>query len=376
MQLAVGMIGTGDPTNPESFAMAYRHARGYNQLPDCSVVCCADIVHEHAQSFAETFDIPTQNTYQEYELMLEEESPNIVSVCTPPRTHAEIVSRCAKFRSVRAIHCEKPMAATWQECREMVQTCSDNDVQLTFNHQRRFAAPFRKAKSLLDGGEIGSLRRIEVGGQDLYDYGSHLFDLCGMYTDQTPVDWVLAGIDYREPSYIYGLPRENQALARWKYRSGIEGLASTGEDGMIDCQIRLIGDQGTIEVGPEAGPALRMRTNGNQWSEIDTNGDGVYRPNPGPARFVDAAMGQIPIGPDRLFTEPTYVDRAIEDIVTSLRTGDTSELSGKNAKQSTEIIFGCWESARQRNLVEFPLEIDDNPLEELIQSTVLRAQTP
>jgi predicted dehydrogenase len=44
---------------------------------------------------------------------------------------------------VKAIHCEKPMAPTWGECKKMVAVCNERHVQLTFNHQRRFGKPFR-----------------------------------------------------------------------------------------------------------------------------------------------------------------------------------------------------------------------------------------
>ena len=51
----------------------------------------------------------------------------------------------------------------------MIDVCAANNVQLTFNHQRRFGKPFRRAKELLDGGAIGRLERIEAFADNLYD---------------------------------------------------------------------------------------------------------------------------------------------------------------------------------------------------------------
>ena len=362
----VAVIGTGDLEQPDSYAMAYRHARGYRRLDGCTLVACADIVEENARAFAQTFDIDA--VYHDYKEMLVETSPDIVSVCTPPGVHAPIVVDCAESGVVEAIHCEKPMAATWSECREMAAVCDRHDVQLTFNHQRRFAAPYGKAKALLDEGRIGELERVELGGNDLFDYGTHLFDMCGYMTDQTPIEWVLGQVDYLDPGRLYGLYQENQALSRWRYESGVDGLASTGESGMVRCELRLIGEEGTVEIGPERGPPLRIREDGSAWRQVDTGRDGIWRPHPGPLGSVDSLLERMPVGPDRLFTGPTYVDRAIEDVVNSLRDGSTPELAAENALQSTEVIFASWESARRGERIDLPLEIADNPLQAMVEA--------
>lgn len=366
MTYQVAVVGTGDPDQTDSYAMAYRHARGYRRLDDCSLLACADIVEENARAFAQTFDI--DHVYHDYERMLVETSPDIVSVCTPPGVHAPIVVGCAESGVVDAIHCEKPMAENWGECREMVTACDRHDVLLTFNHQRRFAAPYRQAKAMLEEGRIGELERLEIGGNDLFDYGTHLFDMCGYLTDQTPVEWVLGQVDYRDPERVYGLYQENQALSRWRYESGVDGLASTGENGLVRCELRVIGADGTIEIGHEDGPPLRIRENGSGWKTVDTGRDGIWRPQPGPLGALDGLLERIPVGPDRLFTGPTYVGRAIADVVDALRSGSESELAARNALQTTEVIFASWESARRGERVDLPLDIEDNPLQAMVES--------
>jgi predicted dehydrogenase len=365
MAYEVAVIGTGDPENADGYAMAYRHAQGYERLDGCELVACSDIIRENALAFARTFGIDEPGIYENHEEMLAETSLDVVSICTPPKTHADIVIDCAESGVVDAIHCEKPMAATWKECQEMVAACDRHDVQLTFNHQRRFAAPYRKAKSMLDDGRIGTLRRIEIGGHDLFDYGTHLFDMCGYLTDQTPTEWVLAAVDCQDTETLYGLHQETQALARWRYESGVDGLASTGTEGMVPCELRLLGDDGVIEVGHEDGPPLRVRVDGSEWVAIDTGRDGIWRQGPHP---LDRILERLPVGPDRLFSDPTYVDRAIADVVDSLCEERSPELAAKNALQTTEIIFACWESARKGGRVELPLDIDDNPLQAMVEA--------
>jgi len=373
MGFDIGVIGTGaDPDDPdaEGYAMAYRHARGYQRIDGCELVCCADIVRENAERFADRFGIPARNIFEDYETLLREASPDIVSVCVPPAVHAEIVIGCAETGVVDAIHCEKPMAKTWGESVEMVKACERNGVQLTINHQRRFGKPYRKAKELLDRGKIGTLERIELGGENLYDYGTHLFDLCGFYTDQASVEWTLAAIDYSEENVQFGAHNENMALAQWKYDTGVFGLATTGDSGFANCHIRLLGTDGVVEIGASGGPPLRFkRDHSSSWTPVDTGYDGVYKPSKG---YVAAGIQKLaevaPIVPDDAFRTSTYIKRALKNVVRSVELDERSELDARNALQSTEVIFGCWESARRRGKVEFPLQIADNPLESMVEA--------
>ena len=375
MTFKVAVVGTGaDPENPDTdgYAMAYRHAGAYRRLDSCSLVACADIIPENAADFGDRWDIPEENVYEDSDQMLADVEPDIVSVCVPPHVHADVVKSVATAASVRAIHCEKPMATTWSDCEEMVAVCEDQHVQLTFNHQRRFGGPFRKAKSELDAGSIGQLERIEIGGKNLFDYGSHLFDLCGFLTDQSPPAWVLAGIDYSEENIQFGAHNENMAIAQWQYENGVSGLAATGEESILVPQVRLIGSEGRIDIGTTDGP-IRMRTDGT-WRTLDADGDTIH--GPAPSRLEGAKqrlVEKLPILTVEKVRSPTFIDRAIEEIVDALESGRTSELDAENALQATSLIFGCWESSRRRERVDFPLDISDNPLESMVDSGELLA---
>jgi len=377
MSYTVAIIGTGpNPDNPSSdgFAMAYRHAAGYERLDQCQLTACVDIVPENARQFADHWNIRSEFVFEKTEAMLDMVQPEIVSVCVPPHVHADVVLACASHGAPEAIHCEKPMAKTWAECREMVGACQQAGVQLTFNHQRRFGQPFRAAKQLLDAGKIGTLQRIEIGGQNLYDYGSHMFDLAGYITDQESVEWVMAGIDYSEENVQFGAHNENRAIAQWHYENGVTGLAATGEQSSVQCQLRLLGDEGIIEID-EGDTPLRL-CNDSGWQSVDTGHDGIHGPQPS---LVSAALQAVaeraPFMSGRQIGSASYIDRAIEEVVTALDEGRESELSATNALQATELIFACWESARRQGRVDLPLDISDNPLESMVENGDLLVST-
>ena len=323
--------------------MAYRHADGYAQLDDCELVACADIVLEHGHAFAEQFDIDESHVYEDYQAMLDAHEPDFVSISTPVPTHADLVLGCIESGNVGAIHCEKPMAITWADCQKMAAAAADADVQLTFNHQRRFNADWQAAKSLLDAGEIGELERLEMAGKNIYDFGTHFIDLCHGFVDEEPVEWVMGQVDYRIEDVRYGAHNENQALAQWEYADGTACLASTGEGSIVPARLQLIGSDGVIQIGVPDGPAVRIRQDGGDWEEVN-----IEAVNP--------------------------LQAAIAHIVESYTDGSEPVLSAEYALRATEVIFAVWESARRRGRIDLPLDIEDNPLAAMVEDGIFHPE--
>lgn len=342
-QYEIAFVGTGpDPDNPtwgESSAMAYRHARGYADHPSCRLVACADLVEEHALAFADRNEIDATNVFTDYGTLLEAVDPDVVSVCTPVPTHAEIVVDCADRGDLAAIHCEKPMADTVADSRRMKAACDRHDVQLTFNHQRRVATPSRRVAAIVDDGVIGDVTRVELTTRNLFDSGTHLIDLCNYVLGDRAVEWVLGQIDYRSENVRYGVHNENEAFVRWRYEGGVDAVAAMGDDAdFLDCDLRVVGTDGEVELGPAGDAQLRLKPGATEpWEAIDT-GD---------------RMADIPA--------------AVVDVVEGLETGVEPELSARRALQAMEIIFASYESARRRGRVDLPLEIDDNPLTAMVE---------
>jgi UDP-N-acetylglucosamine 3-dehydrogenase len=339
----VGIIGCGRPrggAGATGYGQGHLHAAGYKASPDCTIVAAADISQSNLDAFRGAYDVP--RGYLDYHEMLQQEDLDIVSVCTWPHLHAQMVIDAATS-GVKAIHCEKPMAPTWGEAVQMARVCDDLGVQLTFNHQRRFGPPFRKAKELLEQGEIGHLLRVEAFTSNLFDWGTHWFDMMFYYNNEQPADWVIGQIDARGGHEIFGVPVEGQGLSLFRWRNGVLGLLITGPRELYeheelpkdaDCANRLLGTAGTIEVGVRDGPQVRIRNTGAEWRAIDVDGQ------------IHGAQ---------------HVVSAILDLVDALQTGREPELSARKALQATELIFATYESSRRRGRVDLPLDIEDSP---------------
>src|SRR5579859_3438762 len=158
-----GIIGTGRRHGTEGatgFGMAHAHYHGFMETGRAELVAIADIRDDNAGLFLERYDSKARH-YRSYPTMLAAEKLDLVSICTWPHLHAEMAVAAAEA-GVKAIHCEKPMATTWGDCKRMKAAADANGTILTIDHQRRFLTSFRKARDMAQGGEIGELKRLEA----------------------------------------------------------------------------------------------------------------------------------------------------------------------------------------------------------------------
>ena len=332
----VGMIGCG--------GRGKSHAAGYAASKDAEIVACADPKRENAEALAEAHKIPETGIYSDYKQMLADVKPDIVSVCTWTGLHTEMIINTAES-GVKAIHAEKPMAPTWGESRKLYKACVDNDVMITFCHQRRFGASFAKAKELANDGTIGELHRVEGYCSNLFDWGTHWFDMFFFYNNDEPAEWVMGQINWEREHSVFAVPVETHGLSYVKWKNGVYGLLATGRDAGGRCANRLIGTKGIIEVSVPEGPELRVMHEGASGWE------------------VPSLEGVVPPGGDTTLS--------VLDLIDCLKTGREPVLSGRKALQATELIFATYESSRKRARIYLPLEIEDSPLISMLEAGML-----
>ncbi len=334
-QFKVGVIGCG--------GWGKAHAEGYQVSVDVKMIACADPMEEGRAAFMRDFGV--ERGYADYQEMLDKEDLDIVSICTWTGMHRDMVVAAAQS-GVKAIHCEKPMATNWGDSKELYQACVDHDVVITLCHQRRFAANYVKARQLAQDGTIGQLVRMEGTCVNLFDWGTHWFDMFFFYNNEEPAEWVMGQIDVEEEYTVFGALVETSGLSWIRFKNGVDGLLATGEtnfgDGMRN---RLIGTEGMIEIGGKEEPPLRYKGRGDgDWVEPDL-------------------QGLVPPGGDTVL--------ATLDLIDVLKSGREPELSGRKALQATELIFATYESSRRRGRVCLPLEVDDSALVAMVEEGVI-----
>ena len=231
------------------------------------------------------------------------------------------------------------MATTFGDAKRMVAACKESKTQLTFNHQRRFGAPFQKARELVQDGAIGELKRMEARCGDLYDWGTHWIDMMFFFNGQKSVEWVFGQVELNGSRRIFGAPVEGAGLSHFHFENGVDATLIAVGDNSGQPAHRLIGTSGLIEIGIDGELDLRMMNETQaSWQNFDVKG----------------------IHGDH------HIDMAIADGVNALQNNTTPLLSGDFALQTTEVIFATYESARRRARVNLPLDIEDSPLQAML----------
>lgn len=151
------------------------------------VVAIASRSLDAARTAATRLDIP--KGYGSYAELLEDPEIEAVYIPLPNHLHPEWTEAAA--RAGKHVLCEKPLAMTSAQAREMIDVCASNNVLLMEAFMYRLHPLWQKARQLVVEGAIGELRSVhtvfsyfnddpanirnipEVGGGALYDIGCY-----------------------------------------------------------------------------------------------------------------------------------------------------------------------------------------------------------
>jgi len=190
--LRAGIIGCGGIANQ-------KHMPNLAKTGKAVMVAFCDIVEEKAVKAAKEYGTPDAKHYTDYKQLLAENKLDMVYVCTPNKSHSYITIDA--LEAGNHVMCEKPMAKTAKEARDMVEAAKRTGKLLAIGYQTRFFAPSQYIKQTIERGDLGeiyfakahALRRRAVptwgvflneeeqGGGPLIDIGTHALDLTLWY---------------------------------------------------------------------------------------------------------------------------------------------------------------------------------------------------
>ena len=212
------------------------HANICKEIQNASVVAIVDMVEEKAKDLA--FELGAK-FYTDVDMLLDNKDIDVVAVCTPTYTHAEIVKRVANAK--KNIFCEKPFALSMKEADEMVEVVKKNNIKSMVGHVLRFWPEYVKAKEIVESGALGKplhafCERLCV----VPDWAEGRWNVKENLGGGAALDLQIHDLDYL--IYIFGKPSivESQGvydpkLGGWahmstniKFKSGQCGLVDAG----------------------------------------------------------------------------------------------------------------------------------------------------
>jgi UDP-N-acetyl-2-amino-2-deoxyglucuronate dehydrogenase len=158
----VAIIGAG--------AISPAHIKGYLEFPDkCRIVAISDIYQEKAERLVNAYNLEAV-TVKDYKELLNRKDIDLVSVCTPPYTHAQIAIDF--LEAGKHVLVEKPMASSLEECDAMNAAAKRSGKILSVVAQNRFLNPMMKLKHILEQDLIGPIVHVQV---DSYWWRGHCY---------------------------------------------------------------------------------------------------------------------------------------------------------------------------------------------------------
>jgi len=254
--LNFGVIGCGQ--------IGRRHLAAIRQEPRACVRAVCDSDGE-ALERAKTA-LPDVLSFASAEELLAREEIDIVSICTPHRSHSDLAIKAA--RAGKDILVEKPMALNCSDAERMIAAAKENDVRLIVVKQNRFNAPVQLVAEALRDERLGRINMVQCNvfwnrypgyyadspwrGSLMEEAGalhtqvSHFIDLLVWWLGPLADARTITG------TLQHDIEIEDCGVAALHFRNGTIGSlnwTTTVYNVNYEGSITLIGEKGTIKIG-------------------------------------------------------------------------------------------------------------------------------
>jgi predicted dehydrogenase len=347
--IRIAIVGTG--------GIAHSHMEAYRTLKErCEVVALVDIVPGKARRFMEEFGLAC-DTYEHHEDILPRRDIDLVDVCTPPYVHAAI--SVDALTSGKHVVCEKPMAASLEECDAMLRARDESGKLLSIIAQNRFRKPIRDLKALLDSGIAGPVRHAEI--DSFWWRGHSYYDLWWRGTWEKEgggctLNHAVHHIDML--GWMMGLPKRITSV-----------LANTGHDNaeVEDLSVSVMEYPGALAtvtasvVHHGEDQRLVFQCEKARVSAPYDCFSSIPMPNGFPLKTSDAAFEKA--AADFLAELPPlrYEHHAgqLDDVLRAIETGAAPAITGEDGRRTIELITAIYKAGSAHAPVELPLKADD-----------------
>ena len=174
----VGIVGCG--------RQGTQHGRGFNLLPDTSVVAIADPDPDNLKLALRRFSARGYSTAEE---MYANEQLDIVDCVLPVQFNPDMVVLAAETSGAKGIVSEKPIAASLVDADRMVAACEANGIPWQGGNVDRSISQLWEARALIEAGEIGEVLSINLYEMTMQG-GCQGLSVAHMFAQDADIDWV------------------------------------------------------------------------------------------------------------------------------------------------------------------------------------------
>jgi predicted dehydrogenase len=306
----VGIVGCG--------GIGAVHAKSWEQVDEARVVaaCDADPARAAATGGA---------AYTDFQQMLEAEQLDVVDICTPPNLHASLAV-ASLGRGIPTI-CEKPLARTPDEAREILAAAEASGAPLMTAFCHRFHPPVEFVRDLIANGTLGRVlmfrNRFGTRFQGVEDRWFSNAEIAG---GGVLMDTSIHSIDLFR--YLVG-EVASVAAATNTFNPAITGLedsaamvltSESGAIGVIEGSWMTPWSANIVEVYAEHGAAVIDYDNGVTRYRLQNGGDWTIAQTSPEDRFV----------------------RELQHFAAVLRGEETLRVNGRDGLRAVEVIHQAY----------------------------------
>lgn len=113
----------------------------------------------HQRRLSRDYGIDKIPTYSNFDLMLKEQNPDVVIVCTPDYLHHEFIVRSLEYGA--DVISEKPLTIDAEKCLEIFEAVDRTGRKVTTTFNLRWTPGISKVKELINQGEIGKIKHVD-----------------------------------------------------------------------------------------------------------------------------------------------------------------------------------------------------------------------
>lgn len=247
-KLSAAILGCGKIAGGYDFGRDDGIVRTHAKAYDLNTQICLTAVYDPSLSQMDCFQSywPDISCYLSVDELLNEQRPDIVSICSPDHTHLDLLYQVLKCDSVKGVWCEKPLCQNISQAHKLVEAYRERDVALLVNYQRRWDWRYLDIRDAIDQGRFGEIQKVVLYyTKGIFHNGSHGLDLAawwfgpgsmsilpGKVIPQNDNDFTVdVCIDYEHfPFYMIGLDSKAYDLFEisiWGTRSAVRANNSS-----------------------------------------------------------------------------------------------------------------------------------------------------
>jgi len=222
-----------------------------------------------AEKWKKQYNIPEKNiyNYSNFDQIANNPDIDVVYVVLPPSMHKEYTIRGAN--AGKHVWCEKPMAMTEQECREMIDACNKNKRSLAIGYRLHHEPHTREYRRIVNQKLLGKVTKLNcaagyydsrtdhwkqnkaLGGGAMYDMGVYAIQGARLGTGMEPLAVSNARMSTNRPE-VYKNGLDETTVARLEFPGGVfaDIKTSFGENvNFLDISC----EKGEINMAPYSG---------------------------------------------------------------------------------------------------------------------------